>query len=54
MPLSADIVIDVVEQGESRPSASTSSPKVSLLMFPILKFGFNYVYVHYVKKLEAG
>ena len=46
-PSNSDMVIDFVEQNESRPSASISSGKRNrLLMFPSLKFSFNNVYLH--------
>ena len=46
-PSSLDMVIDFVEQNESRPWASISSSKRKrLLMFLSLKLSFNNVYLH--------
>ena len=47
-PLSSDLVIDFVEKAKVGHWPQHPQLKVSLLMFPSLKLGFNYVYLHYV------
>ena len=53
-PSSSDTVINFIEQSESRPSGSTSLTESWFTHVSEHELGFNYVYLHYVLKLEAG